>query len=273
MDKIFDFNDTWIKILNLVTFITIGGMIVLAITQTYEGFYNHLVGIGLGITFLIAAYIAFRNAQLIGQKGNIRKALIFIGVANAFFAAGQFVWSFYNMVLQVDIPYPSLADIFFLGMTIPLAMTAGTLVQFYSQSVTKKTFIEAFIIFIILGSLAGFTLFRPEISTEATFWENFFNSAYPIVDSLYVGIIFAGLRIAGGRFFTGYMIWAIALLVITIADLLFTYRANSGDIYNGDISDTFYLISGYLFALSSMALAKGSIRKRPEGQVIPNINA
>jgi hypothetical protein len=52
------------------------------------------------------------------------------------------------------------------------------------------------------------------------------------------------------------------MVVITIADFVFTYRATTEIFWSGDISDILYTASGLLFVWSIIALSNNTLKKR-----------
>lgn len=83
-----------------------------------------------GIDDIGEAAVAFLAAGVCGlaarrHQGRIRVAWILIGVSAFLWAAGEAVWSFYEVGLRQQVPYPSLADAGYLG-AMPFAV-AGIL--------------------------------------------------------------------------------------------------------------------------------------------------
>jgi diguanylate cyclase len=70
---------------------------------------------------VLASLLAVRTAR--SATGPDRRLWLWLAAATASWAAGQAVWSWYELVLRVEPPFPSLADAGFLGFTL-LAVVA-----------------------------------------------------------------------------------------------------------------------------------------------------
>lgn len=221
---------------------------------------NDFSSLIMGLVFLISSIICFIYYKKI-DRGAISTTILNTAIANLLFALGSFLWSIYNIFMQIEIPYPSLVDVFYIIMPINYAIAIGSLLQIYKSSTKTSTAIISVIIFTILASIMFFLVGRPEISRELSFWENFFNFAYPLSNSVYVSAGVALLVIAGGKIFRGILIWVLAMFTIAIADQLFTYRASLDLAWNGDIADQIYVLSAIIFTYAVIYLAKISDRR------------
>src|SRR2546425_8320503 len=57
-----------------------------------------------------------------------RRAWVWIGAGCVLFLAGQLVWSYYELIRRVSPPYPSLADVGFLGVYVCFLVAVTKLV-------------------------------------------------------------------------------------------------------------------------------------------------
>src|SRR6185295_5953792 len=107
--------------MNLFQKITLAFMILLAafwvalyMNNITDGFYNYLYSFLFGLTPLVAGIIAIFGAKIWGGlKTAMGKAVFFIGLGILCWGAGEMIWSYYNFVLAIPAPYPSLADLGF----------------------------------------------------------------------------------------------------------------------------------------------------------------
>ena len=79
--------------------------------------------VSLGIAAFAAAACCFVRAR--GVRGRVRWAWALIGGSTLSWGLGQLVWTWYESILGDEVPFPSLADVGYLGM-IPLT-AAGLL--------------------------------------------------------------------------------------------------------------------------------------------------
>jgi hypothetical protein len=211
---------------------------------------NYWFNAGYGLIYLIAGILGIVYAKRIGLASVFGKAFAFIGGSLISYAIAQFVWLSYNLFSNVEIPYPSVADVFFL-LFFPLVFTGFILLlNMYKQSITKKMLIQFAIIVPVVSIISLAVIFKPDISSDLSFWQKTLNIVYPVSDTLLLCLILIMLRISGGYFRSTILFFAAAGTMQLVADFLFTYRSASGTYWNGDIADLFFMIASYLFLLS-----------------------
>ncbi|MDQ4008445.1 MAG: diguanylate cyclase, partial [Actinomycetota bacterium] len=92
-------------------------LLVLADTPAAQ----HVSNLGLAAIGLAAGAAALHQARC--QFGAIRRFWLLLGAGVVCWAAGQLVWTWYESVLGQEVPFPSLADVGYLGLP-PLAVGA-----------------------------------------------------------------------------------------------------------------------------------------------------
>src|SRR3989344_4122984 len=75
---------------------------------------------GQFLIIILAALIGYERFRLFTFKSSIGKALVLISLGLLSWGVASIGWLYYNVVLRVDVPYPSFSDIFFL-LLIPFA--------------------------------------------------------------------------------------------------------------------------------------------------------
>lgn len=263
MDTLEKLHKKSFNIITITGFATILFFLWLQFTNTTSEPINNYSTLFSGLVFLISAIICFIYYKKIGEKSNISTAILNTGISNILFAIGSFVWS-YNNFQGIEVPYPSLGDIAFILMPISFAFAIGSMMQTYKSSTSKSTAIIASLVFIILVSLMFFLVGKPEISGDLPFAENFFNFAYALSDSIYVGAGVSLLIIAGGKMYKGIFVWVLAMFIITLADIIFSYRTAIEVVWNGDIADQLYTLSAIIFTYAVIYLAQTSESKQIE---------
>lgn len=88
----------------------------------YEGTFDYAAAIGyifyLGAP-LIALFCLFRSVRFYGLKGFEGKVWLFIFIGIAFFAIGEFIFAYNDVVIESDV-FPTIGDAFYLIAYIPL---------------------------------------------------------------------------------------------------------------------------------------------------------
>jgi len=166
------------------------------------------------------------------------------------------VWSFYNIVLKIEVPYPSIADIFYFAI-IPLYSFA--MVYLAKSSGAKFTLkgykarLSAILIPLCMLLLAYY-LFIKEGFEFSTSYVTFFDLGYPLGYAITLSIAiltyFLTRNYLGGVMKRVVLFVLAAYLVQFIADYGFLYTNLQGTYYNANWVDLLYAI-----ALTSMSLA------------------
>lgn len=168
-------------------------------------------------------------------------------------AFGQSVYSTYNLLLHVEIPYPSIGDIGFFG-SIPLyiygilLLSKASGVKVSLQSFSNK--VQGILIPLVI-LLASYLFFLREYEFD---FSNpliiILDFGYPLGQAIYISIAILtyvlSKKILGGLMRPKILFILIALFVQYIADYNFLYQAHQGTWSNGGYGDFIYLIT-YLF--------------------------
>jgi hypothetical protein len=229
--------------------------LTLYLSGSQEGSRNLFFGAVYGTTMsLFGVIVGLSSAKLWGGwKSIMGKAIIVLslGLFAQFF--GQVVFSFYNIVLGVDIPYPSLADVGYFG-NIPfylfgiflLGKASGVKIGLKSYGSQIQSIV------IPLGMiLLSYILFLREYSFADTgALTIFLDFAYPIGQALYVSVailVFSlSRKVLGGIMRSKILLLLVAFVVQYVADFNFLYQNLTGTWYNGGYGDYLYLVA-YLF--------------------------
>lgn len=200
--------------------------------------------------FLMAGIAGIVYAKEVGWGSVMGKALTFIGVGLVSYAFAQFVWLFYNLFSSVEVPYPSIADAFFLLFYVLVFIGFISLLNIFKLSITKEKVVQSILLLPVVLAFSLIFVFKPDLSSNLSFLGKALNIAYPVCDTLVLYIILVMIRVSGGYFRSTTLFFSVAGVVLLVGDFLFTYR-NAKDLYwNGDISDLVFTISAFLFFLS-----------------------
>lgn len=197
-----------------------------------------------------------------GWKSIIGKGLILIPLGLLGQWIGLQIWTYYNIIAKVNVPYPSWADAGYFAL-VP-AYTIGALM--FAQASGSKFSLKtpfgktvAIIIPIIMLSLAYF-LFVRDIGISSNPIKTFFDFGYPLGEIAPVCIALFTLifskKLMGGKFRSRilYLIFAFSFQFITEYYFLFTSGNNT--YYNGSFSDLLYATSYTIMSLGLISFKK-----------------
>jgi len=166
-------------------------------------------------------------------------------------------WAFYYFVLKVAIPYPSLADIFYIGGYFPVM--AGLLGYLNTFRVALSRRRLGFAICVIAAAVAlALTFILPvELGQSLTALKFLTDMIYPVLDMALLSLAVLSLSIfIGGSIAKWWVIFGVGAALYVIADEFFLYQVANGTYYNGSVDDLIFLL-GYL----TVALAFYTHRK------------
>ena len=216
---------------------------------------------GTVITFCTAIIGVMTAKEWGGIKSIMGKAILFLsaGVFAQFF--GQCIFSVYNIILGVETPYPSIADIGYFG-NIPLyVMGIIYLAKASGVSLSLSSFkskIQA--ILIPSGMIAiSYFLFLKDYDFSSSPWiTTILDFGYPMGQGLYLAIAIVtyslSVKTLGGIMRNKILVILAAFILQYIADVNFLYQHLQGTWYNGGYGDYLYLVAYVVMAIGLFQL-------------------
>jgi hypothetical protein len=207
-----------------------------------------------------------------GFKSTFGKSISFFSLGLFAQCFGQIVSSVYARVLQVEIPYPSLGDVGYLGGTVLyiigtyyLAKTIG--VKFSLKKFSNK--ILAFVLPLILLSISYYIFLSGHEYDFSQPLTVFLDFGYPLGHAMYLSLALLALLLSRkvlGGVMQSKVLWVLgALFMQYIADFTFLYRYSRELYVAGSITDGLYLVSYLIMSLALLNLAT-AYRQIQEGK-------
>lgn len=223
---------------------------------------------GLSIDFLafFGAIFGLFTAKHWGNfKSAVGKGIIFLSSGLFIWSVGNFVFSYYVFFLNSNIPYPSLADAFFI-FAWPLWFTG----IFYLSKATgvkyglRKKMGQLYLIILpILSFAISYYLLvivarGGVITAGGDALKVFFDFAYPVGDVIIITIALLvyglSLKYLGGKYRLPIITILFGFILMFFADFSFSYTTTLGIYYGGHPIDLFFVAALFAigFGLSSM---------------------
>lgn len=223
-----------------------------------EGTLNNLYGAIYPLISLIGGLygILWVSKKWGGYKTLIGRGIVFLSLGLLAEVFGQWAWTYYVMVQNIQIPYPSIADIGYFAI-IPLYSYA--MYNFAKSSgitMGLKSFfgkIQAIIIPLLMVAIAYF-LFLRNISIDLSNpLKTFLDFGYPGFEIIAISIAILtyslSRNVLGGIMRPKILFIVFALVFQYITDYLFLYQSGAGTYYNGGVVDLLYTTSFMIMAL------------------------
>lgn len=145
----------------------------------------------------------------------------------------EMIWAYYEVVLGQDVPYPSIADLFWLFGYVMICLALLTQYRLFQvpPSPRQKRIIAALVVvFFLVSSLL---VLRPIIQSfdSENALESLLDIAYPLFDQVLLVLVLVVIFSLGqGRFVLTWHILGLGLVLMAMADLMFSY-ASWNEIY------------------------------------------
>lgn len=194
-----------------------------------------------------------------GSKSAVGKAILLISLGTASWGLGTLIWSFYNFVLHVPVPYPSWADLGY-ALAVPL----WTIGVFYLSKATGAKFslrqLHGRIMLILLPLLAAAVSYyflyvvarNSSFIVEGELLKIFLDFYYPIGDWIILTVAFLlfglSLRYLGGHLKWPVMIILLGFAFMFISDFTFSYVTTVGSYYNGHFADLLFTVAIFIIS-------------------------
>ena len=201
-------------------------------------------------------YVSFKRWG--GFKSTLGKSIFFFATGLALQALGQSVFSFYNLFLRVDVPYPSFADVGFF-LSIPAYIYGVVLLGSACGVSYFKSWLHKTLVVLIPVAMVIFS-YRFFLEGYVFDWSHslriFLDFGYPFGQALYISLavvvyIFSR-RFLGGVLRRSILLILTALVIQYSADYNFLYQAAQSSWINGGYGDFIYTVSYFAMGLISL---------------------
>lgn len=216
---------------------------------------------GLAAAALIAAVSCFLYARAV--RGRLRPAWLLFSLSSAMAACGNAVWGWYEVILGVPVPTPSLADLFFLCFAPPAIVGLLVLAK---RPVTRAGWVcLALDAWLIGGSLLTLAWSLALAHTthlagvqDASVAPAALSLAYPLLDIVLVSMVLAlHFRRAGAN--RSAVNTAIAALALTVlSDAVFTSPLLRSTYHSGQLLDAGWFAGSLLLAYAPWGARRGA---------------
>jgi hypothetical protein len=242
-------------IITLVGSIILTNLLIIFTQGENRLFYsNWTINITAAVAFVFAIIAAYRQKA----EEPYGKTYASLAIGLGLWLVAELIWTYLELGLQIDTPFPSLADVFWLVAYGFLAYPLYRIYKFMSKEAAVRStavIVVSIIIAIALGYLVNLTINVSEISYSQRLQSEdiillLVSIAYPILDAVLVVPAVSVLWVVRTvqLSYTHWMLLSLSMLFFAVADSGFGYAAVS-DIdmiqKEGWIWDMFYN-AGYI---------------------------
>jgi len=245
--------------IRIVYWLCLIAAIVLALVYGFQSFYadfmyafSNVIAPVVACVAVFSSFFALRRYwDKIGSR--LSKIWLCFTLGMLLWFLGELGWAVYTMVLNVEVPYPSIADVFWLGGYVPLFIALLLYGKLFQPAISEKMFFTAGVIVAIVSMVVFSALMIPVLAEESQqdLVTLGINLAYPSLDLVLFLIAILGLLVftftrLKGRIGVAWHFINVAILFNVVADLTFSYTTLTGTYYNGHPQELLFHW-GYLF--------------------------
>jgi hypothetical protein len=229
----------------------VGLALIYALQSYYPEFMSFFSNAFPPVIAGAAVVVSGISLQKYWRKREERFSMIWLLFTIGLFSwfVGESVWMGYTLIWNVEVPYPSVADAFWIVGYIPFFFALYFYVKIFGTALSKKMLATALAFTIFLASAISFTLITPVIGSEEDTLTLAVDFAYPLLDVALLSISFLGLLIfMNGKVGKSWLLINLGIFMNVCGDILFSYTTLQETYYSGHFLEVFYHF-GYLFFL------------------------
>lgn len=228
--------------------------VVLNMREDKSTLANYFYAVAYSLPYLIVALISFRRLLQVGVRSSGSKALLFMSIGATIFTIAFWVYTYFILSTNVDVPYPSLADYLFLSFVPLVAIGFAYLIRIFTPVITRKVVIQSFLLVVVGVALMYFFVILPKMNQDIPTLEKVFDVIYPLNDSILIALILIALRTSGGRIHGYFSLFILTFCVMITGDLTYSFRTSHGIQWNGDIADLIFTFAAFFFSLAILRM-------------------
>lgn len=156
---------------------------------------------------------------------------------------GNAIWSYYEIVLAIESPFPSLADALYLAGYFPLILGMLLLVRQRMRQADVGSVIDAMIVTVSVGVLGWVYLMEPHLRNPTlTLVEQAVSIAYPLMDVFLVATV-AHILLSPGPRPLAYLFLGWSFSLILVSDVAYAIMLLNETYITGSIIDYGWLLA------------------------------
>ncbi|KND49038.1 MAG: Sensor histidine kinase [Parcubacteria bacterium C7867-005] len=239
------------KLLTLLLVINVLWSVWLYNIPEHETAANFLYNLAYGLNFLIASIACLFYIKKHPPYRNIYIAMF---VGSAVFFVAQLIWLYYNLIARTEVPYPGIADLFWLLFYPFIGLGFALIMKRIKINFSLSRVFEIFIIFIAMFSIINSFISINSVQESLPLLTKVLNLTYPFFDSILLALALSTIHSKVGSLQPHILYFVFTFIILAFADTLFAYSTSAESYWNGNYVDLLYAVAGYLFAMGIISL-------------------
>ncbi len=229
-----------------MAYVAAGGLLIAVHASLEVGSLTQsLLYDAVGVSAILAALVgAWR------YRPDRRLPWILMAAGQGLFVAGDLLWNWYEAIGED--PFPSMADVLYLAGYPFIALGLLLLIRRRLGDGDRGGLLDAAILTTAAAILSWTFLMQPQVAaTDLDTLSLSISLAYPLADLILIGVAMGLLTTPGART-PSFLILAISLGCLLLADQIYAVQALDGTYVSGGSLDTLYLAAYVLFGASAL---------------------
>jgi len=242
-----------------VVIVTVVGFGLWLVTAEHANSFTRLVvgDVGYVVAPLAATAACWRASR---RRGPWRRGWILLAAGAALYTAGGAASAFYNVVLNRHAPFPSIADIGWLGYSVPTIAALLSFPVVDARTVSKvRTLLDGAVIAVCILFVSWTTVLGATYRTASAGTISLADAVglgYPVADVIIASLVLTlGMR-ARSESRAPWLLLGAGLLILPVTDSIYVARSLTGSYAPGQLLDLGWLGSFLLIALAALCPAR-----------------
>ena len=222
----------------------------------FQSYYPNLIGPLSNVFPAVCASCAFASALLCLRRYGLglrsfQAIWFFFALGTGLWIMAETTWAIYYFLLNTSVPYPSVADVFYIGGYFPIIAALGIYLGTFHVAMSRRRLGLAIVIIGIAVTLAMSFVLPVEFAKNLSFVNLMTDMIYPVLDLVLLSLAVLSLAIFyGGTIAKWWILFGVGATLYVIGDEFFLYQIARGTYYNGDLDDLIFLLGYLVFALA-----------------------
>lgn len=208
-----------------------------------------------------------RRARPAGRRG-----WRVLTLAMVLWGLGELLWTWYEVIAGQEVPFPSPADIAYLG-AVPVAIAGlltfghGSGTGFRARTVLDGCLVSGSLLFVVWALALG-----PVVRSDTSdLWVHVVSISYPVTDLLLASVALIVVQWGGTTERAALRAIALAVLTMAVADTAFTWLTNNGTYTSSNPITMLWPASYVLLAFASTLDPKAREREDEGGESLASL--
>ncbi|MGP8126145.1 MAG: hypothetical protein ACLQEQ_09855 [Nitrososphaerales archaeon] len=222
-----------------------------------QGYYQSLIGPLSNLFPAAAAAAAFGSAILCflryghGLRRGFELVWFFFSLGTGLWVVAEITWAVYYFAIRVAVPYPSIADFFYVGGYFPMLAGLAIYGRTFSKAMSRRRLAASLAVICVAAIMALSFVVPLELSTSPTFLKALTDLGYPILDLALFSLTVLALAIfITGSIANWWLLFGVGSVLYVIGDEFFLYQVAAGSYYNGSLDDLIFILGYLTFAFA-----------------------